>query len=210
MLPINEYNPVEGVTKASFVSLSVNKIFDLAKVPLRLFESHLYSTGVTAAQLQFAITSWEFECERLSKLQKRGIRIMTNDKYNAHTDPLFKNLKLLKNKDIFDVQCIKICYSFVNNNVLTYFTPVFRYNRELHDIQTRSHELLHLYPVRTSNSHNALRRRIPELCKYPAAVLKKARTHSIMSFTSHVKFRLLDSFCSDCLIPRCYICTRVP
>ena len=33
---------------------------------------------------------------------------MTNSKYNAHTDPLFKSLKLLKIKDIFDVQCMKL------------------------------------------------------------------------------------------------------
>ena len=45
---------------------------------------------------------------------------MTNSKYNAHTDPLFKSLKLLKIKDIFDVQCMKIWYKFVNNNVPTY------------------------------------------------------------------------------------------
>ena len=32
---------------------------------------------------------------------------MTNSKYKAHTDPQFKSLKLLKIKDIFDVQYIK-------------------------------------------------------------------------------------------------------
>ena len=58
---------------------------------------------------------------------------MTNSKYNAHTDPLFKSLKLLKIKDIFDVQGMKICYKFVNNNVPTYFASMFRYNRELQD-----------------------------------------------------------------------------
>ena len=53
---------------------------------------------------------------------------------------------------------------------------------------------------------NALRHRIPELvCKYPT-VVEKGRTHSIMPFTSHVKFHPLDSYCSDCLIPQCYIC----
>ena len=115
-----------------------------------------------------------------------------------------------KIKDIFDAQCMKIWYKFVNNNVPTYFASMFRYNRELYDIQTRSHELLHIFPVRTSNARNALRHRIPELlCKYPTAVLEKARTHSIMSFTSHVKFHLLDSYCSDCLIPQCYICSRL-
>ena len=166
--------------------------------------------SVILSQLQFAITSWGFEWERLSNLQKRAIRIMTNSKYNAHTDPLFKSLKLLKIKDIFDVQCMKIWYNIVNNNLPTYFASMFRYNREFYDIQTRGHELLPLYPVRTSNAWNALIYRIPELlCKYPTAVLEKARTHSIMSFTSHVKFHLLDSYCSDCLIPQCYIYSRL-
>ena len=128
---------------------------------------------------------------------------------NAHTDPLFNSLKLLKIKDIFDVQCMKFWYKFVNNNVPTYFASMFRYNHELYEIQTRSHELLHLYPFRTSNAHNALRHRIPELlCKFPTAVLEKARTHSIMSFASHVKFHLIDSYCSECMIPQCYICAR--
>ena len=53
---------------------------------------------------------------------------MTNSKCNAHTDPLFKSLKLLKTKDIFYVQCMKIWYIFVNNNVPTYFASMFRYN----------------------------------------------------------------------------------
>ena len=97
---------------------------------------------------------------------------MTNSKYNAHTHPLLKSVMLLKNKDIFDVQCMKIWYKFANNNVPTDFASMFRYNRELYDIQTRSHELLHLYQVRTTNARNALRHRIPELlCKYPIAVL---------------------------------------
>ena len=38
---------------------------------------------------------------------------MTNSKYNVHTDPLFKSLKLLKIEDIFDVQCMKIWYKFM-------------------------------------------------------------------------------------------------
>ena len=41
-----------GVTKAPFVNFSVSRILDLAKAPARLFQSHSYLTGVTAAQLQ--------------------------------------------------------------------------------------------------------------------------------------------------------------
>ena len=41
-----------GVTKAPFVNFSVSKIFDAVKVPVRLFASHSYLTGVTAAELR--------------------------------------------------------------------------------------------------------------------------------------------------------------
>ena len=41
-----------GVTKAPFVNFSVSKIFDPVKVPVRLFASHSYLTGVTAAELR--------------------------------------------------------------------------------------------------------------------------------------------------------------
>ena len=44
--------PGVGVTKAPFVNFSVSKIFDLIKVPLRLFKSHSYLTGATAAELR--------------------------------------------------------------------------------------------------------------------------------------------------------------
>ena len=220
---------IERVTEFNFLGLTINEfmnwnshsskisnkisrtlgVMNRLKRYLPFSALKLMYSSLILSHLQFAITSWGFEWERLSKLQKRAIRIMTNSKYNAHTDPLFKSLKLLKIKDIFDVQCMKFWYKFVNNNVPTYFASMFRYNHELYEIQTRSHELLHLYPFRTSNAHNALRHRIPELlCKFPTAVLEKARTHSIMSFASHVKFHLIDSYCSECVIPQCYICAR--
>ena len=207
-LTINEF--MNWNSHASKVSNKISRTLGVMNCFLPLSAMKRMYCSLFLSHNQFAITSWGFEWERWSKLQKRAIRIMTNSKYNAHTDPLFKSLKLLKIKYIFDVQCLKIWYKFVNNNVPTHFASMFRYNRELYDIQTRSHELLHLFPVRTSNARNALRHRIPELlCKYPTAVLKKARAHSIVSFTSHVKFHLLDSYCSDCLIPQCYICSRL-
>ena len=46
------FEPGVGVTKVPFVNFSVSKIFDLAKVPVILFASHSYLTGVTAAQLR--------------------------------------------------------------------------------------------------------------------------------------------------------------
>ena len=109
------------------------------------------------SHLQFGITNWGFEWDRISKLQKRALRIMTNSRYNAHTEPLFKQLHLLKVKDIFDVQCLKFWYKFVNNELPNYFRNMFTYNHELHDFETRNRDRLHLYQTRTSGARNVLR-----------------------------------------------------
>ena len=46
------YYPGWGLLKLHLVILSASKIFDLAKVPIRISKSHSYLTGVTAAQLR--------------------------------------------------------------------------------------------------------------------------------------------------------------
>ena len=99
--------------------------------------------------------------------KKRPIRIMTNSRYNVHTEPLLKQLHLLKVKDIFEIQCLTCWYKYVNNKLPNYFRNMFTYNHELHEIETRNHDWLHLYPARTSGARNVLRHHIPELLKNP-------------------------------------------
>ena len=69
---------------------------------------------------------------------------MTNSKYIAHTKPPFEKLNLLKVKDIFDVQYLKFWYKFVNNKLPNYFRDSFKFNHEIHDIETRNHDRLHI------------------------------------------------------------------
>ena len=80
----------------------------------------LMDDSLILSHLQFGITCWGFEWNRIFKLQKRALRIMTNSKYNVHTEPLFKELKMLKVSDIFDVHCMKFLYKFVNKSLGSY------------------------------------------------------------------------------------------
>ena len=61
----------------------------------------LLNNSLILSHLQFGITCWGFEWNRIFKLQKRALHIMTNSKYNAHTEPLFKELKMLKFSDLY-------------------------------------------------------------------------------------------------------------
>ena len=144
------------------------------------------------SHLQFAMTCWGFECNRLSKLQKRALRIMTNSKYNAHTEPLFKHFKLLKLDGIFYIQCMKFFYKFTNNTLPKYFHSLLRY---IYEIETRNHNQLHLFPTHTHSAEHVLRHHIRKLInKFPRYITDRICTHSIQAFSSHLKSHIIDSY----------------
>ncbi len=55
------------------------------------------------------------------KLQKKTVRIITLNKYNLHSDPIFKILDFLKVDDLFKLQQLKMYYNYSYYNVLIYF-----------------------------------------------------------------------------------------
>ena len=65
-------------------------------LPLNINIIVILYNSLMLPHLNYGITLWGFKCERILKLQKKAARILSASKYNAHTEPLFKNLKLLK------------------------------------------------------------------------------------------------------------------
>ena len=53
----------------------------------------------------------------LFKLQKKVVRIISNNKYNAYTDPIFKYLNILKLNDIYKLQLAKFFYKYIKNEL---------------------------------------------------------------------------------------------
>ena len=70
--------------------------------------------------LRYCILSWGFKSDRLFKLQKRYVRIITCSKYNAHTEPLLKTLNLLKIEDIMKRKALKLYYRYKQNELPKY------------------------------------------------------------------------------------------
>ena len=89
--------------------------------------------SLVLSHLQFEIKCWGFEWKMIFRLQKRALRIMPNSKYNAHTDPSFRDLETLKVKKIFDVQCLKLWHKFVNNELPHFAKSMFTYRHELYE-----------------------------------------------------------------------------
>ena len=91
-------------------------------LPSRILKN-IYSSLILC-QLNYGILIWGQNYKRMFKLQKRVMRIITCSKYNAHSEPLFKELKLLKLDDIPKLQELKIYYKLVDRQLPSYFNCI--------------------------------------------------------------------------------------
>ena len=73
--------------------------------------------------LNYCTLAWCYEHKRITKLQKKAIRIIHMARYSSHTshDPLFKKIRSLKFKDLFELNILRFCYKLMNNNLPDYF-----------------------------------------------------------------------------------------
>ena len=67
---------------------------------------------------------WGAHCERLFPLQNRIMRVITNSKYIAHADPIFKTLNLLKLPDLYRLQLYKPYYKIKKQTVPSYLRRI--------------------------------------------------------------------------------------
>ena len=158
--------------------------------------------------LYYCILAWGFSNSRVVKLQKLAVRIICKEKYNAHTDPLFKNLTLLKVQDIFTLQCAKFYYKYVHNELPLYFTNFFIRNSDIHNHATRNRNDLRQITFNNYNTRNCIRLHIPNLINnLPANVKSKIDTHSLSGFSHYFKMQLIGKYQLECNRANCYVCS---
>ena len=129
--------PIERVTEFNFLWLTIdehlswkphiqkisNKIARTLGIMCRLKNFlptdilRILYNSLILPHLQYSVLSWGFKMGRLDKLQKRAVRIISNSRYNSHTDPLFKKLNLLKLKDLFELNVLKLFYKYRNSTL---------------------------------------------------------------------------------------------
>ena len=68
---------------------------------------HIF-TALIVSYINYRLLLWGYNGKRIFALHKKAIRLIANGKYNAHTDPLFKKLNILKFKDLFELCNLKL------------------------------------------------------------------------------------------------------
>ena len=77
-------------------------------------------------------------------LQKKSIRIICKADFFDHTDPLFKETKLLKIEQIFKLNCAQFIYKCYNTNLFNDFKSELKTHKDIHNYNTRGNSQLRL------------------------------------------------------------------
>ena len=161
------FNITETITKTQGV---MNRLKHY--LPQRILQK-LYSSLILS-HLNRNITAWGFAAHKLCRLQKRELRLITDSKYNAHTQPLLKLLATLTLDDTFKMQCVKVYNKFIQGNLPPFFDTFFIEKTTLHNYQTRRRNDFHLQTTHSSTAQNCITYYIPKLLStIPTRVTEK-------------------------------------
>ena len=150
----------------------------------------IYNTLVIP-HLNYGILTWGFNLDRILKIQKKTVRSITPSKYNAHTEPIFKALKLLKINVIFKCQTLKFCYKLINGNLSVYFN---------HGDWYSPISIIRCYNTRRQNKLFTVYRKNHEFAK-------RCLWHEVViTFNNTPLTHLLSLYDPFCNITNCYVC----
>ena len=170
----------------------------------------LIYNSLISCHINYGILLWGYSCKRVELLQKKAVRIISLSKYNAHTEPILKHLKLLKVSDILNLQILKLYYKYKHGELPIYLlTMPFQPNLATHNHFTRNRNNIHLGRPAHTFAQKSLRFKLPTLVNNTIPeIIGKIETHSLEGFSRYIKYRYLEAYQMECHLLNCYICNR--
>ena len=162
--------------------------------------------------LTYAVEIWS--CTAISNLkplvlkQKEAIRIISNSRYNAHTEHLFKALEILPFHSLSDSMKLKFMHSYVQNFLPTAFNNTWIRNRDRRLLEGN----LLLQELRSDGEFYAPVSRLEQFKRFPLYLLPNlwnglAASYSIIRRKTEFNDKIKTLFLSD-LSPT-IVCNRL-
>ena len=129
-------------------------------IPYRILHT-LYCTLIISPYLSYGILIWGNTCksylDKLVKLQKWAIRVISNSHYRCHTAPLFAKCNFLTVTDMYSLELGVFMYKFCTNDLPSAFKEYFHKRSSIHNYQTRHVNDLNLTNNKKSFSDHSIR-----------------------------------------------------
>ena len=148
----------------------------------------MYNTLILP-HLNYCIMCWGFKVTEFLLYIKKAVWIITGSKYNAHTEPLFKTLKLLKFTDFLKLRELHFYYKFMHKllSIPLQNCHIIR-NTYTHEHNTRIQSNIHIYRTQHTFATHCLRRDLQNTLTNTCELVKgKIYIHSLSGFTNYAK-----------------------
>ena len=158
---------------------------------------------------------WGSLSERTGMIQKKAIRIITHSNFIAHTEPLLKELHLLKVTDMFSLKIVMFLHK-LSHNVLPQYFEIYR--PHLEKITTSYNLRQHPLPLPPVSHVYAESGLVYQLVKMKnnitvndKLILQKIieKSHSQAGFSKYVTNTMLDKYSYVCNKIQCFTCGRL-
>ena len=161
--------------------------------------------------LNFGILLWGHNSKRIFRLQKWAVRAVTSSKYNAHTNPIFQKLRLIKLEDIRNLSYLKFHYKYTKNELPRYFDNMFDQKFPCHDYPTRNKS----EPLPAEWKKQAAKRSIrysllPAIKCLPKELKIDYKDIKLYALAKKAKNIFVDSYTGRCNDSLCFVCKQKP
>ena len=156
----------------------------------------------------FGIFLWGSETEKIHRVQKRALRIISDNKFNAHPEPICRAERLLNVKEIYRRGIYKLYFKLINNHlphyiqdiIPTFYDGVNHYS--LRNPIRQIPRIKHEFP-----RHSIRYKLIETLNHISETITEMAISQSQKKFIAYIKNDLIATYRDGCDIPNCCICS---
>ena len=160
---------------------------------------------ITYPHFIYGLLVWVSKIENghpLHLLQKKALRIVANQDYIAHSEPICKALNLVKVPDMYTCAVWNFYYKLINNLLPIYFEnckptlpridQLYNVRKPVFHLPKTKHKLLN--NLKLLNKNGSFR------------ISSKVFTHSKKGFSSYVKNVIIETYEVPCNIVNCVSC----
>ena len=193
-------NHIQSVkSKLTSANFALSKIKNLLSEDIKLI---IYNS-LFRSHLEYCIMAWgntdASQMSQIQNLQKKAIRCVANEKYNAHANPLFIKYKLLNVTDTYFYSLGVFMYRYTNSTLPNSFNDFFKklqmHDRNLNYVTNRIYsDCLGSIP---SNS-------LPKF--WNSLNLDMKRSSSLKIFKKQLKEKFQSYYSTRCNKQNCYSC----
>ena len=200
----------------NMIAIKISKVIGILHKLKYIFPKNILLTiykSLILPHLNYGLLLWGVHLQDISVLQKKAIRVVTNNTYKSHTEPIFKEYGLLNVNDMFLLNKLKFLHKLFHNNLPVYFEGYWEHFTKPKQVYNLRSCILPVPRIHHVYAESLFVYQLIKLLNEfdNSVIIKlKERSHSFPGFSNYVTLKFIDNHSDQkiCNIPDCYACKR--